>query len=303
MIKKCYKNILLTVAFLAVPFFVLAEGSGADFNDPAESVGIALNGSVFSFDADPGQLIDLKITVENIRQSEQKVSIYAEDLLIEDNNRVTVLSENNEVRGMKDWVKLGEADLVLVAGEKKEETVSVLVPEKATVGSHYAGIFFQSFPAVDVNNFQKTIVSGRVGAYIMINVRGEISAKGNLSSFKSPIVAGKSEKFTAEFENMGNVHYIPHGEIQVRNLITKNEKTLEVPKHFVFPGKKYSFDVNWNPESVLGAYRAKAYFVDGEKNVHATEKFIFGKLFFVWPSAVVIIFILGFRTFRKQRVK
>ena len=296
MVKKTFVNIAISVIFfLSMPFFVLAQDLSVDSSNPMESVGISINQSIFSFDSGPNKSLDFKITVENISKNQQKVSVYSQDFSIEDNNQVQILSEVNELSGMKDWIKIGEKDLLLASGEKKEIVFSLNIPQDATVGSHYAGIFFQAFPPIDVQNFQKTIVSGRVGAFILLNVAGEISGKGNLNKFSSPVIANEKTDFKAEFENMGNIYYIPHGEVAIKNLLTRKEKTLEVEKHFVFPGKKYSFDLQWNPESVFGAYRAKAYFIDGDKKVHYSERFLFGKFFFVWPFLLLIILTSIFR--------
>jgi hypothetical protein len=293
--EKAFQSSVLVFFLLVIPFFVSAQELSADSLNPTESVGISINQSVFSFGADPGKSTDFKITVENISKREQKVSVYAQDFSVEDNNQVQILSGSNELSGMKDWIKTNEKDLLLKAGEKKEIDFSLNIPQEATVGSHYAGIFFQAFPPIDGQNFQKTIVSGRVGAFVLLNVTGEVSGSGKLNKFSSPIVADKKTDFKAEFENVGNIYYIPHGEITIKNLLTRKEKNLEVEKHFVFPGKKYSFDLQWSPESVLGIYRAKAYFVDGNKKVHMAERFIFGKLFFVWPFLLLIIVSFIFR--------
>jgi hypothetical protein len=299
MLGKKGKNILAIFIFLVLPFLVQAEELRKESLNPTESVGLALNQAIFSFVADPGKTLEFKLTVENTLQKEEKIAVYFQDFSVEDNNQMQILSEANELSGMKDWLKTEAENLLLQPGEKKEMTFVLQIPAVATVGSHYAGIFFQAFPSVDAQNFQKTLVSGRVGAYVLLNVNGEVSGQGNLRNFETPKIAKKETKFIAEFENTGNVFYVPHGEIQVKNLLTKKEKTLEVPKHFVFPGKKYAFEVTWNPESIFGIYRAQAFFVDGEKNMHKDSRVVLGKMFFVWP---LLIFILIFLIARFKKV-
>lgn len=289
--------------FLFLPFFVSAEELGYGGINPAESVGITVEQSLLSFDSDPGKTIDFKIAIKNISQNEQRISVYAQDFSVEDNNQIQILSEGNELYGMKDWIKLGEKDLILKSEERKEINFSLDVPRDAAVGSHYASIFFQAFPPIDGQNFQKTIVSGRVGSFVLLNVSGEISGKGNLNNFTSPIVAGEKSDFRAEFENTGNIFYIPHGEIAVKNLLTRKEKKMEVAKHFVFPGKKYTFDLEWAPESALGVYRAKAYFVDGDRNVHSSGRFVFGEMAWLWPLIVIALPVIFYWRSRVKNKK
>jgi len=274
--KKSFLFIILTFSL----FFL------ANKYCSAEVLGVALDQTVIAFDADPGETQEFSLTATNISPETQIMLFEAEDLAVADENAVTLMPEGNEIFGMKDWVVAKEKQWLLAPGESQKISFTLNVPQSATVGSHFAAILLRAYPEATADNFQKTIVSPRVGVHLLVNVKGEISGKGKIKKFSAPIFSEKSVTFKAEYQNEGNVHYIPHGEISVKNLLGQEKENLKFEKHFVFPGKLYSFELSWNNASFWGAYRAEAFFVDGDGEPYFANRFIFGEGFFL------LIFIL-----------
>ena len=268
---------LLGLAVLSQP--VLAQ---------EQKVSLALDQTIFSLSADPGEEITLDLSVSNLLDKEQLVSLAIRDLSIEENNRLNLIVEKNELFGMKDWLQLESEKLILGAKETRSITVRIKIPSEATVGSHYAGVFFQALPEVTGENFQKVLVGAQIGTYVLLNVKGEVVGEGRINDFQAPILAKEKNALKVEFENVGNIHYIPHGEIKVKNVFLQKEDKIALEKHFVFPGKKYFFENNWAGGSSWGIYLAKAYFVDGDQMEHFSSRWIFGRYSFLW-----LIFIPG----------
>jgi hypothetical protein len=229
------------------------------------------------------------------------MSIPITDFVGGDDGVITSTTTKNEQFGMSEWVSTKEQNLALEPQESKEVILTITIPKNATVGAHYAIANVQAFPEIDGQNFQNTVIGGQVGVYLLLNVNGAISGSGDLKKFDAPVVAGSSVPLKAEFENTGNVLYIPHGEIQIQNLLTKKTSTVESEKHFVFPNTKYSFEMQWSPGSIFGAYNARAIFVDANGVAHAAQRLFFGKLFFVIPLLLIAVCIFIAAMVRRNR--
>ncbi|MFZ2188268.1 MAG: hypothetical protein WAV73_01745 [Candidatus Moraniibacteriota bacterium] len=264
-----------------------------------QQVSLALDQAIFSFAAKPGEERELEINVGNLVDKKQLVSLEVNDLSIEENNRLGLIVAENSLFGMKDWLFTEDKKWIFEPKETKKITLKLKVPKDVTVGSHYAGIFFRALPEIQGENFQTVLVGAQVGSYVLLNVDGAVTGGGKINNFQVPVVAKERTDLSVEFENTGNIHYIPHGEIQVKNLLSQKTEKIEVEKHFVFPGKKYVFENNWQGGSVFGVYSAKAYFVDGNKVGHFSRRWIMGKYAFVWPFFLVGLFFV-FRLIRKN---
>lgn len=268
----------LSLAFLVLLFFVPSSVlAGED-----QQVSLALDQTVFSLSAKPGEERSLEINLGNLLDKKQLVSLVANDLSIEENNRLDLLVTQNSLFGMRDWISAPEQKWILEPKETKKIILTVKVPKEATVGSHYAGIFFRALPEIQGGNFQDVLVGAQIGVYVLLNVPGAVVGGGKINSFQAPVIAKAQTDLQVEFENTGNIHYIPHGEIDIKNLLSQKTQKIELEKHFVFPGKKYTFENNWQAGSVWGIYSARAYFVDGNKMGHFSRRWIFGKYSFVW---------------------
>ncbi len=249
----------------------------------AERISVSVDQTIFAFSANPDSTNEIKLNVKNISEKSQKMSIVTKDFVAGDNGSIISMTNKNEQFGMSEWVLAKEPDWILEPQSNKEISLSVNIPKNATVGAHYAIANIQTFPTVDGQNFQNTIVGGQVGVYILVNVNGDVSGSGNLKKLKAPIVVGNSASLRADFENTGNVMYIPHGEIQIENIFTRKKTAFEAEKHFVFPGTKYSFEIKWNEPSIFGAYSAQANFVDANGINHNQQRFFLGNFFLIIP--------------------
>ena len=259
----------------------------------AERISVSVDQTVFAFSAGPESNNEIKINVRNISDTSQKMSIVTKDFIAGDNGLIVNMTNKNEKFGMSEWVLTKEPDWILEPRSNKEITLLINIPKNAIVGAHYAIANIQAFPTVDGQNFQNTIVGGQIGVYILVNVKGEVSGSGNLKKFDAPIIAGRSVPLKADFENTGNMLYIPHGEIQIENIFTRKKTIIETEKHFVFPGTKYSFETNWDAPSVFGSYSARADFVDANGVHHNQQKFFLGKFFlptfFIFLGCIFVI--------------
>ncbi len=286
-----FKNLLLFVFLFLLLSFSCCMGS--------EKVGVAVEQSVFSFSLWPGQKQEFIINSKNIISSRQKMSFEVIDFFVGENNETAFLSDGNEIYGMKNWVSNDKKDWIAETGDQDRNKFVIDVPEDASVGSHYCVIMLSALPIVDGENFQKPLVGGQIGVYVLVNVLGDVSGKGKIEDFQVPKIAQKENALNVVFKNEGNVHYVPHGGIEVKNIFTGKTEDEKLEKHFVFPGKNFSFQHNWATPSLFGAYSVKAYFVDQDGRNLFKEKLVFGK-YFPFVSVLLAGGIFLFWKFRKK---
>ncbi|MEN8252229.1 MAG: hypothetical protein ABFQ53_01460 [Patescibacteria group bacterium] len=269
--SKISSSFAVIVFSLLVPFFVFAE-----------EFGIAVDQTAIVFDADTGQAQEFTIKVTNISDKEQEVNVGSMDYDIGEGNSIALSKELNEQNGLSAWISSQSEKVSVAPDEIKEIKFSVNVPENASIGSHRGAVIFSTLPESD----DAVKVRGQIGVHVLINVKGDTHAGGKVNHFDIPFVTMGSVDYEAEFENTGNIHYVPYGEISLRNIFSKKEEIYKFEKHFVFPGSKFTFSMTQEIPSLFGFYKAQATFVDGEGAWRTKADYVMGYFF-------PIVFFIG----------
>lgn len=293
MITLSKKNIILfsaSLLFLCGALCVTEKTFAQESaSERMESIGISVDQAVFSFDLSPGEEKTFKLNIKNTSNWQQQMSVGVQNFFVTDNNEVMFDNGINGSEGVSSWISGLPEDWSSMPNESKELQLAINVPADAAGGSRYAAIMVNAAPE---SVGEGTSVNGRIGVYVLVNVAGETSGSGKLVNFQVPLYPDKNVEFVAEFENNGTVHYVPHGEINVKNLFTKKTEVLKLEKHFVFPGKKFNFVSRWNVESKFGIYGVQISIVDGDGRVHQSERLILGRY-----SPIILLGLVGFAIF------
>lgn len=263
----------------------------------ANAPGIVINQTRVAFDMVDEDEQKFIVEVKNISDDVQDVHIRATDYLIGDDNEITFSNEVDEKNGVRSWVSIKDADIKLASGDTRSIPIIVKTPKNASVGSHRGAILF-SFVADDENPIN---ISGQIGVHVLINIKGDVHAGGRVNSFDVPLVAIKPIEYNTEFENLGNSHYVPYGEVVVHNVFTANDEIYKYDKHFVFPDKKYKFSMTQEIPSIFGLYKATVSFVDGEGVVRSKTDYTMGYLFPLIFIIVIITIIILIKFVYKER--
>jgi urease beta subunit len=278
-------KIVLIVALLYVPATILAS-----------ELGIAVDQTAVVFDMDTEEKQEFVINVNNISKRRKEVFISSVDYQLGDNNNIH-LTDNSEGSGIKDLVSAENESIWLEPGETKNVKFVANVFKDAVVGSHRGVAIFR----VNSDQGNSVEVNGQVGVHILINVKGDTHATGQLNYFKVPFWSKGIVEYFAEFENTGNIHYVPYGEVVMHNPITNFEDKYKYSKHFTFPGRKFVFSHREEIPSLFGLYKVRSTFVDGEGGEHSKFGFVVGYLFPVICVGALIFF--GYVIFRIILVK
>src|SRR3989339_335291 len=214
---------------------------------------------------------------------------------------------------MSRWIAIDLGPISIPAFSSKEIPYVVDVPEDATPGGHYAAVMAGTKPGDDSGGGSKISISTMLSSLILLSVSGDIDERGRIREFSTnqQVVQDANIDFAVRFENIGNVHIQPQGEIQIYDfwdqekgkiLINHNKETGNV-----LPGGIRKWNFNWAGEKGffrMGRYKAVlilSYGQQGRETVDRTLYFwvlnfkvlayVFGSIIFL--VIVFVIFIGG----------
>ncbi len=264
----------------------------------AEKIGISVDQTSIAFDANIDEAQEFVIKVTNSSEKVQEINIGVMDYVIKDDNELEFKQEFDENTGLRNWISSEKENITLEPNQAEEITFVFVAPDSAPVGSHHGVVYFRS----NLDNRGDITVQGQIAVHILVNVKGETYASGRVNSFDIPFFVVKNIDYVTEFENMGNIHYVPYGEVVVRNIFTKKEETYKYDKHFVFPGKKFTFAIMGKKiPSIFSLFRVQVNFVDGEGVVRSRNDYMMGYLFPIVICVVIAVLFLIIRWSLKKR--
>ncbi len=245
--RKITNKILLTL-LLTLTFSISVHAAGVVLTPPKHE-----------FNADPGELIKNSITITNKDTKPLILNAEVKDFVASgETGKPTFIDpkENKSNISLGKWVTVNNNETVTIeAGKKVEIPFTIQVPEDAEPGGKYGTIFFSPPSA----GGQVAVVQ-KIGSLLLVRVSGEIKEEGTLSVFGTydPEIKGEElesssqdtfyEKppvnFSVRFQNTGNVHLKPQGQIEIYNMFGQqvapagvlsilNEGGVEIRKELV----------------------------------------------------------------------
>lgn len=211
----------------------------------------------------------------------------------------------SDPRRMSGWIDVPPGVLTIKRGATAEIPFSVRVPEKADPGGHYAGLLVSTRPD-DMTGGSGAGVSTGVSSLLFLRVPGDVVEKGSIRDFytENTIIQTPNAHFVLRFENQGNVHIVPQGEIVITNMWGKVRGKVSINEKSTFgnvlPFSTRKFEFAWNeidPSPLeVGRYTAKATIVYGVEGRQTVERLIYfwivpwkpvssilgSLLFFIW---------------------
>lgn len=266
--------------------------------------GIGLAPATIEEPAEPGSVKQYSITVSNLSEDTKTIFLFKRDIVDVRNGGVPVFAnENAEITGfeLSEWVELNETEIEIEGGGSRQVSFTLRVPEDATPGSHFGGIFASVEPP-------RLRASGagvgyEVANILSIRVAGEAVENAQLRSFSTDnyIYGEVDVEFAATIRNQGNVLVRPIGPLEVFNMFGKRVALLNFNEREggVFPGRDREFVLSWKDEDPgFGRYQAVlslSYGSDGsKKTIYNTISFWVLPMDIIAPAlAVLSVLLLG----------
>ncbi len=261
-----------------------------------DNAGITLIPATIEKPANPGDVLNEVLVVTNESTEDKEYFIYKKDIKGVETGGVPIFAEEGtEKTGYEitEWIAIPTEPIKVPANSSFELPIVITVPDTATPGSHFGGIFISAEPP----KLRETGagVGYEVVSIISIRISGDVVDTARIRQFSTDklLYSTKNVRFTAKIENQGNILIRPRGPMTITGMFgTKPETVLVNPSLAgVFPGTMRDIEIPWTGEGLgFGKYEAVVALVyeggDGQKTIDATL------VFWIFPVKIMLT-ILG----------
>jgi hypothetical protein len=285
------------VLFFAV-LFVLAS----PLYSRAEGLSFSITPTIFDMAAMPGQAWDTSLKIVNNNPFE--LTVYATPVNFEPRGErgygsflPVAPTESNGVT-LAEWMTVPAESIVIPKESSVALPVSIRVPADAAPGGHYAAIMVGTRPPERDGSLRIT-TSQIITSLFFVRIAGDVVEHGEVRTFRGVhYVTGKPEMaFELRFENKGNVHLLPRGEIVIKNMWGKERGIIPINQdgNFgnVLPESIRQFDFSWTGEASMfdiGRYKAELTLGYGTEEKKFTTR---ATAFWVIPVKPLLIFVVS----------
>jgi hypothetical protein len=264
--------------------------------------GIGLKPSLIEEGADPGQVLQKSISLTNLSDNEQIYYLYTRDIAtVRDGGTPVYADPDAEKTGyeLTEWIVLGTTEVNLQPAEEVKIPVTINVPESATPGSHFGGIFVSMQPP-KLRQVGAS-VGYEVANIVSIRISGDVTESAIIRSFRTDklIYGSTNVEFMAEIENKGNVLIRPYGPVQIYNMFGKEvaQMTMNDSQGGVFPFTKRSFTISWEDDGMgFGRYNTVLSMIYGEvgrqSTISSTVSFWVLPMNIITPALIILAVLL-----------
>lgn len=275
-------TLALALFFSALPLLSHAQSSA----------GITIIPAFVEEKLDPGATIERTLRITNESTEEKEFYVFKRNIKGVAVGGIPIFAETNEeITGyeISEWLALNQETVTVPAGGSAEISFVLNVPQSATPGSHFGGIFISAEPP----RF-RSIGAGvgyEVASIISIRISGEVNDDARVRSFSTDklLYSSKNVQFTARIENLGNILIRPIGTVEITSMFNSDPVVLRVNENLagVFPESVRDIEFEWNDGSLgFGRYQALlalAYDGDlGQKTIDASV------VFWVFPAKIIL---------------
>lgn len=276
--------------FIAVFSFTFLSSDTALAQTPA--AGIGLSPATIEEAVEQGVVYDHEVKVTNLSNTEQTYYFFTRDIVGVEAGGVPIFAgENTERTGFEltDWITLGVEEMTIPAGGEGVVPITVSVPDNASPGSHFGGVFTSIEPP-RIRSIGAA-VGYEVATILSMRVAGDVIENAQIRSFATEnYLYGSSEvNFNARVENKGNVLVRPLGPLEINNMFGKRVAllTFNESQAGVFPLSTRDFQIKWTDEGPgFGRYEAVLSLVYGAPGAQSTISSI--ATFWILPMDIIM---------------
>jgi hypothetical protein len=221
--------------FIISFFFVLSPAmvSAADNS----SLALTITPPLMKINMEPGESFATAVKVVN--NNNYPVTVYAKTVDFTDNgsggikfldNSDTAATPENQNIYLSRWIALSQEKQDLPPFQTATFSFSIDVPAAAAPGGHYAAILIGTNPPAAAARGTEVKVSSYLSSLILARVAGAVEEKGAIREFifADRIYQGGKGNFRVRFDNLGNVHLAPTGEIQIFDVFGRPKGNIRV---------------------------------------------------------------------------
>jgi hypothetical protein len=285
---------LLMIACMLFPVQALGQ-------EERNGLSLSVSPTLFEMAAQPSQVWNSSVKV--INNNPQELTVYASVVNFAPQGEsgegkfLPVFEGGEEGSTLAQWVSITKDPIVIPAEQSTAVPFTVTVPEDAAPGGHFAAILIGTRP-VDTQKAIQVRTSQIVTSLFFVRIAGDVTEDGIIREFRTvnTFVDTPKADFELRFENKGNVHLQPQGQIVVTNMWGKERGIIPINRqtHFgnVLPESIRKFEFTWTGEpsiSDIGRYKAELTLAYGEEG----RKFVSGVTYFYVIPVKGLVIVLG----------
>lgn len=275
-------------ACILLPFAALAQGSQT----------LSVTPTLFEMAAHPTQSWQSAVKVSNPNQYD--LTIYATVVNFAPRGEggagqfLPVFEDVTDGTTLAEWISINTEPIVIPREQSVQIPFTVDVPESAAPGGHFAAIMVGTKPAKSSTGLAVN-TSQMVTSLFFVRIAGDVVESGTIRSFLTTeqFVGNPAVDFELRFENKGNVHLQPQGDISIYNMWGEERGYIPInhQTHFgnVLPQSIRNFRFNWEGEQSItdiGRFRAVATLGYGQDTQSFTTRELY---FYVIPVKEMLI--------------
>jgi hypothetical protein len=263
----------------------------------------------FELALEPGQSRTVELVVSNRMGVEKVFSFETEDAkgTVDGSQPLVLLGDDRGPYTIKDYISVPYNNFTLKHAERARIPVTVSIPADADPGGRYGSLLIsivsdrKELNAAGAAAPASVLVS-RIGTLFFISAPGTTKAAGETLDFATvnnqSVFTDSPIPMSVVFENTGDVHLNPYGEIRITNLLGDEVGFVELAPWFVLPNAIRNRVVDWDRELLIGRYTAIAQINRGYDDIIDTQTIVF----WVLPWKILLpIFIALFLIFAAIR--
>ncbi len=261
--KKITKLTLLAIIAAVVFFGVSFKAVFAQ-----ESLTLSISPSLFDMSVNPGQ--EWRSTLKVINVNNYDLIVYIDVVNFQPqgeggDGRFVPVATDSEGSTLAEWFTITKEAVVVPKQQSTEIPFSVTVPTDASPGGHFAAILVGTKPLAPESGQAKVQTAQAVTSLFFARVAGDIIEKGSIREFitTDSYLDSPEATFGLRFENNGNVHLQPQGEIKILNMWGQERGLIPINQTSQFgnvlPESIRNFTFSWKGEwsiSDIGRYTA-----------------------------------------------
>jgi len=208
----------------------------------------------------PGESVTQTIKVRNESKVDKIISTQIKDFIVVDDTGTPVQVDSSEISNRwaaSTWVQVSSDKLKLKPGETKSLSLTIIAPDDALPGGHYAMVLHS--PNNDtVLSETGAVIQTNVGTLVYITILGDINESANIKDFSAPNFSEYGPiPFQATITNLSDIHITPQANILVTNFLGLKTANLALEPINIFPYTSRQFTTNLNKQLLLGRFKAQ----------------------------------------------
>lgn len=246
--------------------------------------------------AKPGEVITREIKVRNESKNEKTINTSVQDFIVTDNLGTPLQIENTDQSTNRwtasSWIQISPSRIKLKPGETKSLILTIITPDDALPGGHYAMVLHTPNNDVTINQTGAAIQTN-VGTLVYISVPGVIKENASIKEFSAPKFSEYGPiNFKTIVTNLSDIHITPAGSINIYNTLGFQTSSIKLENTNIFPYTSREFLNTLNRKLMFGRYKAQINAVYGTAGQLLTATLFFWVIPYKLIALIILIIII-----------